>query len=181
MTGVRKAGRARAHTWGAPRERALPGPPLHQANTSLLIKPSTPRWLHVMNSHQAGDAKTLPGESVRPQESLPGAGLMASWQAEPQGRSTSRWQPATPSLPPINTSALCYSESKRPEICFYNTVLAFHGGIKRINKTTYACKNHNLYPPEQGGASDHILCKKLKCPWDLGAARTASSPARNSA
>lgn len=151
---------------GAPREWALQDPPA-PSKTPLLVKPPAPRQLRVINLHQAGDEKTLSGESVWPQESLPGAGLMASWQAEPQGRSASRWQAATPALPPINTSALCYSESKRPEIYFYNTALAFHGGIKRksISKTTSACKNHNLYPSEQSGARDRVLCKSPKRAW----------------
>lgn len=149
--------------------------PPHQANISLLVKPLVPGWLREINFHQAGDDKTPSGENVRPQESLPGAGLMASWQAEPQGRSASCWQPATPALAPINASALCYSESKRPEIYFYNTVLALHGGIKRrsTSKTTRACTNHYLYPPEQSGAWEQVLCKRLKRVGDLGASSSA--------
>lgn len=167
---------------GCPMGAGTAGPPCSKQNLPPRKAPALGH-LHVINLHQAGDEKTLSGQNVRPQESLPGAGLMASWQAEPQGRSTSRWQLATPSLPPINTSALCYSESKRPEIYFYNRALAFHGGIKRkrISKTTYACKNHNLYPFEQSGARDQVLCKRPRCALDLRAARMASSPARDGA
>lgn len=128
--GVCEEGRVKVYTQGCSLDVGTARTPLHQANISLLVKPLVPGWLHVINFHEAGDDKTLSGESMGLQESLPGAGLMASWQTEPQGRSASRWQPATPALPPINTSVLCYSESKRPEIYFYNTVLAFHGGIK---------------------------------------------------
>lgn len=136
-------------------------------------------WL----THIRLETTKLPGESLWPQENLPGARLMASWQAEPRGRSTSCWQPTTASLPPINASALCYSERKRPEICFYNTLLAFHGGIKResTSRTTYACKITAYIPPEQSGAREQVLCKRLKCSWNLRAATLASSLVRGSA